>query len=155
MKGNEKVINALNDLLTGELTSADLYLLHSRMYDDMGYTKLFERISHEMTDEIDHSSQLINRVLFLEGTPIVGPRDKFELKTDVKSMMEQSLEAEYVVANDLKKVIKLCEAESDYVSREMLQVLLSDTENDHIFWLETQLKLINSIGLENYLQSVA
>ncbi len=155
MKGNKKIISALNDLLTGELTAADLYLLHSRMYDDMGYAKLHERIAHEMTDEIDHSSQLINRILFLEGVPVVGPRDKFEIKSNVKDMLTQSLECEYDVVKNLKTVIKLCEQEMDFVSREMLQTLLSDTENDHIYWLETQLKLIDSTGLENYLQSVS
>jgi bacterioferritin len=155
MKGSKKVIDQLNFLLIGELTSADLYLLHSNLYHDWGFTKLHERIAHEMQDEINHSNQLIERINFLEGSADVSKRDEFEVLDNVEDMLKQSLKFEYDVAANLKKAIKICEEENDFVSRDILLVLLSDTENDHINWLEIQLKLIKTLGLGNYLQTVS
>lgn len=155
MKGNKKVIDQLNFLLIGELTSMDLYFLHSKMYQDWGHTKLHERIAHEMTDETDHAGRLMERIIFLGGMPDLTKRDKYDIKTDVKSMLEQSLEFEYDVAKNLKIAIKICEEESDFVSRQLLKDLLVDTEDDHIDWLETQLGLIERLGIKNYLQTMS
>ncbi|MFY0676459.1 bacterioferritin [Neptuniibacter sp.] len=153
MKGNQRVIDALNGLLALELAAMDQYFIHSRMYDDWGLQKLFERIDHEFDDEKGHAAALIERMLFLEGTPDMTKRDGFKVGTDVPSMLESDLRVEYEVGDKLKAAIKVCEEEQDYVSREILEKLLDDTEVDHAYWLEKQLGLIKKIGLQNYLQS--
>jgi bacterioferritin len=153
MKGNEKVINKLNELLSSELTSIDQYFIHSRMYEDWGLTKLNERLNHEMAEEMQHADLLITRILFLGGTPDVSTRKKLNLGKDVPEMLTKDLELEYGVAEALKNVIALCETEQDYQTREILEGLLKDTEEDHAYWLEQQIGLIEKIGLENYLQS--
>lgn len=153
MKGNQRVIDALNGLLAMELAAMDQYFIHSRMYDDWGLHKLYERIDHEFDDEKGHAAALIERMLFLEGTPDMTKRDGFKVGTDVPSMLESDLRVEYEVDKKLKDAIKVCEEEQDYVSREILEKLLDDTEVDHAYWLEKQLGLIKKIGLPNYLQS--
>lgn len=153
MKGNQRVIDALNGLLAMELAAMDQYFIHSRMYDDWGLHKLFERIDHEFDDEKGHAAALIERMLFLEGTPDMTKRDGFQVGTDVPSMLESDLRVEYAVDQKLKDAIKICEEEQDYQSREILEKLLEDTEEDHAYWLEKQLGLIKRIGLPNYLQS--
>lgn len=153
MKGNQQIIAALNELLAGELSAMDQYFIHSRMYEDWGFSKLFERIDHEFEDEKDHASKLIERILFLEGTPDMVTRVPLNVGKDVPSMLQSDLDLEYKVIEDLRKVMALCEQEQDYQTRDMLQVLLEDTENDHTHWLEQQLGLIQRIGLPNYLQS--
>ncbi len=153
MKGKKKVIEALQMLLAGELAARDQYFIHSRMYDDWGYRKLYERIHHEMEEETQHADALIRRILFLEGTPDLSKPDALRVGADVKAMLENDLEVEYSVIDNLRKVIALCEKEGDYQSREMLAKLLEDTEEDHAYWLEQQLRLIDAIGMENYLQS--
>ncbi|MER2494195.1 bacterioferritin [Catenovulum sediminis] len=153
MKGNQVIIDALNKLLANELAAMDQYFLHSRMYQDWGLNKLYERIDHEFDDEKSHASALIERILFLEGTPDMSTRDGIKIGTDVPSMLESDLRVEYTVAKLLKDTIALCEKEQDYVTREMLETLLDDTEEDHAYWLEQQLRLIKMLGLPNYLQS--
>lgn len=153
MKGNNKVIDALNGLLAFELAAMDQYFIHSRMYDDWGFKKLFERIDHEFDDEKGHASMLIERILFLEGTPDMVTRDGLGIGKTVPEMLESDLRVELAVDQALKSAIALCEQEQDYVSRNMLQTLIDDTESDHAYWLEQQLRLIKTIGLENYLQS--
>lgn len=153
MKGNPNVLDALNMLLKEELTAADQYFIHSRMYEDWGFSKLHERIAHEMEEELEHASLLIERILFLEGTPQMGPRHALEIGKTVPEMLQSDLNYEYQVADALREVIKLCEDESDYQTREILEKLLADTETDHMYWLEIQLRLVDKIGLENYLQS--
>ncbi len=153
MKGNSKVIDALNRLLANELTAMDQYFIHSRMYEDWGLNKLFARIDHEFDDEKQHASLLIQRILFLEGTPDLSKRDPLLVGSDVPSMLENDLKIEYLNDSLLKDTIALCEAEQDYVSRNMLQTLIQDTEMDHAYWLEQQLGLIQKVGLQNYLQS--
>lgn len=153
MKGNKQVISALNDLLAFELAAMDQYFIHSRMYEDWGITKLFERIDHEFDDEKLHASMLIQRILFLEGTPDMQTRSGLNIGKTVPEMLQSDLDVEYSVANGLKTAIHLCEQEKDYVTREILEKLLDDTEVDHAFWLEQQLGLIKIIGLENYIQS--
>ncbi|MDV7340244.1 bacterioferritin [Terasakiella sp. A23] len=153
MKGNKKVIDALNGLLTHEMSAADQYFIHSRMYDDWGMTELYERLKHEQEEELDHASKLVERILFLEGTPDVSARDALKIGKDVPSMLANDLEYELMVGKELKKVIALCEKEQDYVSRQILVGLLEDTEDDHTYWLEKQLGLIDKMGLKNYIQS--
>jgi len=153
MKGNNKIIDLLNSLLTGELTSIDQYFAHSRMFEDWGFTKLFERIDHEMDDEKLHADKLVKRILFLEGTPDLASRSPLNVGKDVPEMLKNDLALEHQVIVDLKAAIAICEQEQDFQTREILEVLLTDTEEDHTYWLEQQLGLIDKIGLPNYLQS--
>lgn len=153
MKGNDQVIQALNGLLSWELAAMDQYFIHSRMYDDWGLHKLFERIDHEFDDEKGHAASLIERILFLEGTPDMVTRQPIKVGTDVPSMLQNDLDVEYAVDGELKNAIKLCESVQDYETRNILTKLLEDTEVDHAWWLEKQLGLIQKIGLQNYLQS--
>ena len=153
MKGSQKIIDALNGLLAMELAAMDQYFIHSQMYQDWGLHKLYERIAHEFDDEKGHATALIERMLFLEGTPDMVTRDGFKVGADVKSMLESDLRVEYEVAERLKAAIALCEAERDYTTRDTLVPLLDDTEMDHVYWLEQQLGLIERLGMENYIQS--
>lgn len=153
MQGKAIVINELNKLLAGELTAIDQYFIHSRMYEDWGYSKLHERIAHESVEEKEHASWIIERILFLEGIPEMTIREPLHIGKTVPEMLQNDLELEYSVVKNLKAAIKLCEDEQDYQTREMLEKQLSDTEIDHAYWLEKQLRLIDQIGLQNYLQS--
>lgn len=153
MKGHPHVIEHLNALLAGELTAIDQYLAHSRMYADFGFHKLYERIQHEMTEEQDHADRLIQRILFLEGKPDLSKRDALAVGATVPEMLKNDLAVEYKVIAHLKEVIRFCESVQDYQTRQVLMKLLEDTEEDHTYWLETQLRLIDRIGLPNYLQS--
>ncbi|MBX3629109.1 MAG: bacterioferritin [Nitrosomonas sp.] len=153
MKGNTKIINTLNTLLAEELTAMDQYFIHSRMYEDWGFNKLYERIGHEMDDEKQHADLLIKRILYLEGVPILGNRSPLKIGKDVPGMLQNDLELERSVIVALRNAIADCEQERDYQTREILEQLLADTEEDHAYWLEKQLYLIDKIGLQNYLQS--
>ena len=153
MKGNQRVIDGLNSLLAMELAAMDQYFIHSRMYQDWGLEKLYVRIDHEFDDEKGHAALLIERMLFLEGVPDMVTREGLKIGSDVVEMIESDLRIEYEVGNRLKEVIKICEEEQDYQSREILEKLLEDTEEDHAHWLEQQLRLIKMIGLPNYTQS--
>jgi bacterioferritin len=153
MQGKQKIIDALNLLLKNELTAMDQYFIHSRMYQDWGFNKLYERIDHEFDDEKQHASLLIERILFLEGTPDLSQRDPLMIGSDVPSMLENDLKVEYLVDTLLKDTIALCEQEQDYVTRNMLHTLIDETEMDHAYWLEQQLRLIKTLGISNYLQS--
>ncbi|TVP11880.1 bacterioferritin [Shewanella sp. KCT] len=153
MKGNQEVIDTLNKLLTGELSAMDQYFVHGLMYEDWGLNELHERISHESDDEREHAKKLVQRILFLEGTPDVASREALNIGKDPQEMLQNDLNYEYQVAANLREAIALCEDKQDYVSRELLEVLLEETESDHMYWLEKQLGLIDKIGLQNYLQS--
>jgi bacterioferritin len=153
MKGTKKVLTELNKLLALELAAIDQYFIHARMYEDWGLEKLFERINHESEDERLHASLLIGRILFLEGIPDMSTRTGLNIGKDVPDMLENDLQLEYTDAKALKDAIKICENEKDYQTREILEKLLQDTEEDHTYWLEQQLELIKKIGLPNYLQS--
>lgn len=155
MKGNAKIIEGLNRLLAGELTAMDVYFLHSRMFQNQGIMKLYQQFAHEQQDETEHAAALIERILFLEGRPDLVARHAFDVGINVKDILEKDLALEYEVARNLKEVMTLCENEKDYVTREILSKLLVDTEEDHILWLETQLKRIEQIGIENYIQSMS
>jgi len=153
MKGNNQVVDQLNKLLAGELTAMDQYFIHSRMYENWGFNELYERINHEMQDETSHADALIKRILFLEGVPNLSVRDPLTVGSTVPDMLKNDLALEMQVISSLKEAIAYCESVSDYVTREMLEDMLKDTEDDHTHWLEKQLGLIDRIGLENYLQS--
>lgn len=153
MKGVDKVIDLLNKQLTLELTAMDQYLAHSKMYENWGIGKLHEKLSHEYEEELGHAKRLIQRILFLDGTPDTASRGKINVGADVRQMLENDLAGERVVADSLRQIIGICEQEEDYISREILEDLLDDTEMDHIYWLEQHLGLIDKIGLPNYIQS--
>lgn len=153
MKGSDKVLAQLYKLLRGELGARDQYFTHSRMYQDWGLQKLYERISHEMEDETAHAAQLIERILFLDGTPDLSQQDGLRIGKTVPEMLQNDLDYEYKVIGDLKEAIAICETEQDYQTRDILRQMLEDTEEDHAYWLEKQLGLIEMIGLQNYLQS--
>lgn len=154
MQGNPIIIDTLNQLLAGELAARDQYFIHSRMLSEWGLSKLAERISHEMQDETGHADVLIRRILFLEGAPAMVPA-ALNIGNDVVSILQNDLAVELQVVDDLRKAIKLCEQHGDYVSREQLLPMLDDTEIDHAHWLEQQLRLIQLMGLQNYIQSQA
>lgn len=153
MKGKAQVLEQLYLLLRGELAARDQYFTHSRMYADWGLTKLYERINHEMADETQHAAALIERILFLEGIPDLSQQDGLNIGKTVPEMLRNDLEFEYKVIGDLKNAIAVCEQEQDYQTRDILLKILADTEEDHSYWLEKQLGLIEKIGLQNYLQS--
>ena len=153
MQGNPKIIASLNSLLHNELAAIDQYFIHSRMYEDWGLDKLCKQLDHEMQEEITHADAIIKRILFLEGTPNLKDRRDLLIGNDVPNMLKNDLVLEMEVVTALKESIALCESEGDYQSREMLEKLLFDTEEDHVYWLEKQLGLIDKIGLQNYIQS--
>lgn len=152
MQGNQDVINYMNELLAGELAARDQYFIHSSMYAEWGYTKLFERIHHEMQDETEHAEAFIRRILMLGGTPKMVP-SALRIGENVAQMLQLDLDTELEVRENLKKGIKLCEEKQDYVTRQLLVEQLKDTEEDHAHWLEQQLRLIKLLGEQNYLQS--
>lgn len=153
MKGDKKIIEILNELLAGELSATDQYLIHGEMFADLGLSGLAEHSLHESLHEREHARALIQRILFLEGKPNLAKRDALHIGSDVKSMLESDLALEYHVVKSLKKAMEACEKAQDYVTREMLLVQLEDTEMDHAYWLEKQLSLIKLVGVENYCQS--
>ncbi|STY93685.1 bacterioferritin [Moraxella bovis] len=152
MKSSQKVIDYLNFLLAGELGARDQYFIHSQMYAEWELGKLHDRIYHEMEDETLHARLIINRIIMLGGTPNMQV-GKINIGADVPAMLKSDLELEYAVQEHLKEGISICEAERDYVTRDMLVRQLEDTEQDHAHWLEKQLRLIELMGLQNYLQS--
>lgn len=153
MRGDPTIIAELNGLLAYEMTAADQYFVHAHVYEDMGLHRLYERIKHEQEEELEHAQKLIRRILFLQGTPDLGTRTNPTIATDVPGMFKADLEMEMKVVSELKRIIALAEEKSDFVTRETLVSLLDDTEEDHVYWLEQQLRLIDQIGIENYLQS--
>ena len=152
MKASQKVIDYLNFLLAGELGARDQYFIHSQMYAEWELGKLHDRIYHEMEDETLHARLIINRIIMLGGTPNMQVGE-INIGADVSAMLQSDLNLEYAVQEHLKEGIALCEAERDYVTRDILVRQLEDTEQDHAHWLEKQLRLIELMGLQNYLQS--
>ena len=153
MKGDKKILEILNGLLAGELSASDQYLIHGEMYSDSGLNHLAEKSLHESEHERQHARALIQRILFLEGTPNLAKREALTVDSNVPEMLRADLDVEYHVVGELKKAIAACEKASDYVSRDMLVAQLEDTEMDHAYWLEQQLQLISLVGLENYQQN--
>lgn len=153
MKGDKKIIDILNGLLAGELTAVDQYLIHGEMYADFGLSQLAEKSLHESDHERQHARALIQRILFLEGKPNLAKREALKVGKNVPEMLKADLAVEYKVVGELKKAMAACESVQDYVTRDMLAVQLEDTEMDHAYFLEKQLRLIELVGLENYQQS--
>jgi len=152
MQGHPDVIACLQDLLRGELAARDQYFIHSRQYEDQGFVRLYARLNHEMQEETEHADAILRRLLTLGGRPDMRPH-AFTPGETVQEMLRKDLDTEYSVQAHLKSAIALCETHRDYVSRDMLLAQLRDTEQDHAYWLEQQLGLIEKIGLQNYLQS--
>lgn len=152
MKGDAKVIEFLNRALGNELIAINQYFLHSRMYKDWGLKELAEHEYEESIDEMKHADRLIERILFLEGLPNLQDLGKLLVGENVREMLECDLKLEMMAIPDLKDAIQYCETVRDYVTRDLFKEIL-DSEEDHVDWLETQLGLIDKVGLENYLQS--
>ena len=152
MKGDPKVIEHLNTILGNELVAINQYFLHAKMYKDWGLVELADHEYHESIDEMKHADALTERILFLEGIPNLQDLGKLMIGEDTKEMLECDLRLEHVAHKDLKEAIAYCESVGDYASRELLVDILS-SEEDHVDWLETQLSLIDKVGLQNYLQT--
>lgn len=153
MKGDAKVIELLNLALANELVAINQYFLHSRMFKDWGLKELAEKEYKESIEEMKHADQLIERILFLEGLPNLQDLGKLMIGENSKEMIECDLRLELRAIPDLKKGIAYCESVKDYVSRDVLESIL-ENEEEHVDWLETQLSLIDKLGIENYLQSM-
>ncbi len=152
MKGDTKVIEFLNRALENELTAINQYFLHARMYKNWGFTKLNEKEYHESIDEMKHADQLIERVLFLEGLPNLQNIGKILIGEHPLEMLQCDLKLENIAVPLLREAIEHCENVKDFVSREVFAHIL-ESEEEHIDWLETQLELIEKVGIQNYLQS--
>lgn len=153
MKSDAKVLKHLNKALANELIAINQYFLHSRMYEDWGLKKLADKEYEESIDEMKHADELIKRILFLEGLPNLQNLGKLLIGENTREMLECDLKLEMMACPDLKAGIAHCEAVGDFVSRELLSSIL-ESEEEHIDWLETQLTLLEKVGLENYQQSM-
>lgn len=151
MKGDKKVIQYLNQVLTNELTAINQYFLHARMLQDWGVTKLGAKEYQESIEEMQHADKLINRILFLEGLPNLQELNKLMIGESVKEVLECDLKLEYNACPELREAIKYCEDVADYPSRDLFREILRE-EEEHIDYLETQLDLLGRIGEERYTQ---
>lgn len=151
MKGDRKVLEHLNIALRNELTAINQYFLHSRMLKDMGLNVLADYEFKESLDEMKHADQLIERILFLEGLPRMQDMGKLRIGEHPHEMLECDLKLEMDAIPDLREAIVHCESVSDFGSRDVFDSILV-SEEDHVDWLETQLELIDKVGIENYLQ---
>jgi bacterioferritin len=150
MKGKPEIIDALNEILTGELTAVNQYFLHARMCENWGYKRLWERIRAESIDEMKHADQLIERVLYLEGLPNVQRLGKITVGQTVGEQLKLDLELEKVAIGKLNQFIELCRSLGDNGTRELFEGILV-SEEKHVNWLEAQLSLIAQVGEPQYL----
>ena len=153
MKSDPTVIKYLNKALANELVAINQYFLHSRMFEDWGLKKLAEKEYEESIDEMKHADALIKRILFLEGLANLQNLGKLLIGEHTREMLECDLKLEMQACPDLRDGIAYCESVGDYVSRDLLSEIL-DNEEEHVDWLETQLSLIDRVGIENYQQSM-
>ena len=152
MKGNPKVLTRLNEVLTNELTAIDQYFAHAKIFEHWGLGRLGATERKASIDEMKHAEALIERILFLEGLPNLQDLHKLLVGEDVKEALGCDLKLELAAHPLLKSAIADCEACGDYVSRDLFRAIL-DSEEHHIDWLETQLELIDKVGIANYQQS--
>lgn len=152
MKGDATIIEHLNRILKNELTAINQYFLHSRIYKDWGLATLAEHEHEESVDEMKHADSLIERTLFLEGLPNLQDMGKLRIGEDVEEMLQCDLNLELDALPDLKAAISYCETHKDFVSRDLFDSILK-SEEEHVDWLETQLGLIEKMGIANYVQS--
>ena len=152
MKGDKKIIQLLNAQLTRELTAVNQYFLHARMYRQFGFKRLGEKEYQESIEEMKHADRLVERILMLDGLPNLQDLGKLRIGENAEEMLAADLDVERNSQGSLKEGIAALEAAQDYVSREILEDILEDTE-EHIDWIETQLELVEKLGLQNYLQS--
>ena len=152
MRGDPAIIRLLNAVLTNELTAVNQYFLHARMFENWGFTRLGKIVYEESIEEMKHADRLIKRILFLDGLPNLQDLNKLRIGETVPEAMEADLALELGGRVTLVEGVRQCEAAEDYVSRELLKDILSDTE-EHIDFLETQVGLIRALGEQNYLQS--
>ena len=150
MKGNPKIIDALNFLLADELTAVSQYMVHAAMCDNWGYGKLHDVIEHRAIEEMKHAESLIDRILFFEGIPIVSNLNKMMIGESVKVQFEHDHESETIAIKGYNDAIRLSIEVGDSGTRELLEDILEDEEK-HIDWLEAQLDQISQMGIQNYL----
>ena len=152
MKGDSDVVRHLNAILKNELTAINQYFLHARMLRHWGLEKLGHHEYEESVDEMKHADELIERILFLEGLPNLQDLHKLLIGEHVQEILECDLQLETRAIAEVREAIAHCESVSDYVSRELFCKIL-DSEEGHVDWLETNLELINKMGIQNYIQS--
>ena len=153
MKSDATVLKHLNKALGNELVAINQYFLHSRMFQDWGLNKLADKEYEESIDEMKHADQLVQRILFLEGLPNLQSLGKLFVGENTREMLECDLQLEMIACPDLRAGIAYCESVQDYATRDLLNSILV-SEEEHVDWLESQLGLIDRVGIENYQQSM-